>query len=305
MARKYTKRTEKKVIAQDPVVEEVIVQNEQTERETPRYGESYTSLILGIIVVIISTALLLAFVQNRNADPNIIKPDSQKNANENNVNFVNGNQPNYRISTVPTLTPIVEKKDSVETDNAGISPSPVEVTPTAQKNDAQQPHKVAVNTVTNVPSKAPKPTVDPLNAGMKNSSEYTVKGGDTLWNIAERHYKDGYKWVEIAKANKLGNPGVINPGIKLILPKVDDKQIAVSQKETVMTNDEQNNKTNALVQKKIATGTTYKVVAGDNLWNIAERAYGDGNKWYKIAQANKLANPRIIHPGNNFTIPRN
>src|SRR6478752_2948072 len=32
-----------------------------------RFGESYTSLILGIIVVIIATALLLSFVHNKDA----------------------------------------------------------------------------------------------------------------------------------------------------------------------------------------------------------------------------------------------
>src|SRR4051812_10128646 len=32
-----------------------------------RFGESYTSLILGIVVVIISTVLILSFVHNKNA----------------------------------------------------------------------------------------------------------------------------------------------------------------------------------------------------------------------------------------------
>lgn len=52
------------------------------------------------------------------------------------------------------------------------------------------------------------------------------------------------------------------------------------------------------------TGTKYTVKAGDNLWNIAVRAYGNGYKWVEIAKANNLANPRIIHSGNVFIIPR-
>ncbi|QQS38540.1 LysM peptidoglycan-binding domain-containing protein [Candidatus Woesebacteria bacterium] len=51
-------------------------------------------------------------------------------------------------------------------------------------------------------------------------------------------------------------------------------------------------------------GETYTVVRGDNLWKIAERAYGDGYKWVDIAKANKLVNPSIIHAGNVFVIPR-
>src|SRR6266568_4665397 len=45
-----------------------------------RFGESYTSLILGIIVVIIATALLLSFVHNNNAG-NVNAPISQQTQN--------------------------------------------------------------------------------------------------------------------------------------------------------------------------------------------------------------------------------
>lgn len=48
---------------------------------------------------------------------------------------------------------------------------------------------------------------------------YTVVHGDCLWNIAVRAYGDGFKWTEIAKANKLANPGVIHPGNILVLPR--------------------------------------------------------------------------------------
>ena len=57
------------------------------------------------------------------------------------------------------------------------------------------------------------------------------------------------------------------------------------------------------VQDKI-TANTYTVVRGDNLWNIAVRAYGDGFKWTEIAKANNLANPSLIHSGNVFKLPR-
>ena len=51
------------------------------------------------------------------------------------------------------------------------------------------------------------------------SETYTVVKGDTLWSIAVRAYGDGYKWTEIAKANKLVNPGVIHSGNILTLPR--------------------------------------------------------------------------------------
>lgn len=48
---------------------------------------------------------------------------------------------------------------------------------------------------------------------------------------------------------------------------------------------------------------TYTVQGGDTLWAIAERYYGDGNQYMKIATANGIANPDLIHPGQQLVIP--
>lgn len=47
----------------------------------------------------------------------------------------------------------------------------------------------------------------------------------------------------------------------------------------------------------------YTVVAGDTLWGIAERFYGDGNKYQVLVDANAISNPDLIHPGQMLTIP--
>ncbi|MGH3955526.1 LysM peptidoglycan-binding domain-containing protein [Mycobacteroides salmoniphilum] len=48
---------------------------------------------------------------------------------------------------------------------------------------------------------------------------------------------------------------------------------------------------------------TYTVVSGDTLWAIAERFYGDGNQYQKIADASGVANPDLIQPGQVLTVP--
>ncbi|WP_133067032.1 LysM peptidoglycan-binding domain-containing protein, partial [Mycolicibacterium sphagni] len=48
---------------------------------------------------------------------------------------------------------------------------------------------------------------------------------------------------------------------------------------------------------------TYTVVAGDTLSAIAERFYGDGNRYQQIADASGIANPDLIQPGQVLTIP--
>jgi len=52
-------------------------------------------------------------------------------------------------------------------------------------------------------------------------------------------------------------------------------------------------------------GQTYTVKSGDSLSKIAKRVYGDANKWQRIYEANrdKIKNPDLIHPGQEFTIP--
>jgi nucleoid-associated protein YgaU len=54
-----------------------------------------------------------------------------------------------------------------------------------------------------------------------------------------------------------------------------------------------------------AGGKTYIVKSGDNLSKIAKHFYGDPAKWKKIhaANADKIPNPDLIHPGLQLTIP--
>ena len=51
------------------------------------------------------------------------------------------------------------------------------------------------------------------------------------------------------------------------------------------------------------TARSYTVESGDTLWAIAERFYGDGNKYQAIAEASGISNPDLIHPGEVLTIP--
>ena len=122
-------------------------------------------------------------------------------------------------------------------------------------------------------------------------SSYTVKQGDDLWSISNKIYGSGYNWVDLANANKLKNPNILYVGTNLTVPNVKPKFV---------------NNNNQTIQPKETTikGSSYIVVKGDYLWDIAIRAYGDGYKWVEIAKANKLVNPNIIHSGNVLVLPR-
>lgn len=50
-------------------------------------------------------------------------------------------------------------------------------------------------------------------------------------------------------------------------------------------------------------GQKYVVKHGDTLWNIAQRAYGDGKQFKKIVQANPSIKGNAIKVGQAITIP--
>lgn len=65
-----------------------------------------------------------------------------------------------------------------------------------------------------------KPTANATTQTIDGES-YTVVKGDHLWGIAVRTYGDGYKWIQIAKANEmdLNKANFIEVGQKLKLPR--------------------------------------------------------------------------------------
>lgn len=124
------------------------------------------------------------------------------------------------------------------------------------------------------------------------TSEHTVIKGETLWSIAEDSYGSGYNWTDIKNANNLKTEA-IDVGQKLVIPNdVEAKEPTTTVKDLTVN------------QGITIDGDSYTVEKGDNLWDIAVRAYGDGYMWTKIAEANSLENPDIIHSGNVLILPR-
>lgn len=127
--------------------------------------------------------------------------------------------------------------------------------------------------------------------------KYTVKEGDTLFTIAEKYYKDGYKYSQIAQANKINDVNVIEKGQVLDIPKLEESV-------AVKTENGTGGAANQTIWGESITGNTYTVVEGDWLSKIAGRAYGDIMAYEKIAKASSIANPDLIEPGTLITIPR-
>ena len=108
----------------------------------------------------------------------------------------------------------------------------------------------------------------------------TVQAGDSLFSIAQRAYGNGADWPIIYGANKqtIGpNPNVLRIGEVLTIPTLSP-----------------------------TPGDIYVVKQGDTLISIAQHAYGNGNLWPLIYNANTQvigSNPNVIQPGQVLHIP--
>lgn len=195
----------------------------KSEQQTPRlidsfkFGESYTSLILGIIAIIVVVVLLIAFVRGRNAENN----DQATSSTQTQQNEVK----TYIVQSGDDLWNIAE-------DELG---SGYEWVTIAEENNLTNPDQLEEGTELIIPARdatrsasavtpteAPTPTetevADSGDAKIQ-SDMYTVVQGDTLWDISVRAYGDGYGWVQIAQANNIPNPDIIYPGTELTIPQ--------------------------------------------------------------------------------------
>ncbi len=161
--------------------------------------------------------------------------------------------------------------------------------------------------------------------------KYTVKEGDTLFDIADKYYQDGYKFTEIAKVNNIVDVNNITTGQVLNIPKLPGELTLTSPSPTesapaspeatsapevspspeVSLSPSPNTQTdlgtgggNTTIWGPKIEGNTYTVVEGDWLSTISARAYGDIFAYKKIVDANNIANPDLIEPGQVLTIPR-
>ena len=126
-------------------------------------------------------------------------------------------------------------------------------------------------------------------------ASHNVVKGESLWTISEKYYGNGYNWVDIASENKLANANSLNEGIVLTIPQAAlryDKDVKLALE--------------AVGDDSLLSATSYTVVKGDHLWNIALRAYGDGYRWNDIYKANadKIRNANQIEIGMLLTLPR-
>lgn len=125
------------------------------------------------------------------------------------------------------------------------------------------------------------------------------------WYTLYYHLKSGSVCVKknqkVVKGQKLGIMGATGKATGVHLHFQIDKgssSSAINPYDYVFNNKELVPSTKPSTYKRY-----YTVVKGDTLWGIAKRYYGNGNQYPKIAKANNIKNPDIIHIGQKLLIP--
>ena len=121
----------------------------------------------------------------------------------------------------------------------------------------------------------------------KPAATYTVKRGDTVWAIAQRHARSV---DEVLSANRLTRSSIIYPGQKLVIPGSSGASAPAEKAPAKQA-------TAPVTKKAQATHTVRK---GDTVWAIATRA---GISVQAMLDANGLSRSSIIYPGQKLVVP--
>ncbi len=175
--------------------------------KTLKLNESSISFVLGLIVVLIVGSLIINYLKSdRGNIPEELLSGVNSIESVNKVHKVEKGENLWNIAVnyygdgfkwvdIATENKL-ENASNLEAGQELIIPNVEEMKVTVAENDDQQ---TSENSIT--------------------GDSYQVQKGDSLWSISVRSYGDGYKWVEIAKANSILNPNIIHTGNVLSLPR--------------------------------------------------------------------------------------
>ena len=121
---------------------------------------------------------------------------------------------------------------------------------------------------------------------------YTVRAGDSLYQIALRSLGDGDRWTEIQSLNAglIGSSGIINPGMKLRLPA--NARVSIP-------------KTTPKPKAATKNSETYTVASGDTLGEISMKVLGTSRRVDEFVKLNGLDDANDIRVGMKLKVPTN
>lgn len=180
-------------------------------------SEDVISMFIGLGIVLIVGGIIIALVQKGKG--NISLPGVSDYLKVEEIKKSEIEEQKNKESTADTFT--VESGDNLWKIAVKVYGDGYKWTEIAKANNLKNPSLIYRGQKLNIPKIAVESeSVVTEKGGQKvEASEYTVVRGDSLWKIAVKEYKDGYKWTKIWQDNrdKLRNPNELEIGMKLFL----------------------------------------------------------------------------------------
>lgn len=203
-----------------------------TNSQSFRITDSYLNLIVGVIVVVAIAVFVVGLIRGRGPQKPTEEAREETAVSEEAMSLPT----KHTVAAGEDLWKISEKYYKtgynwvdIANENNLANPNRIETEmeltiPNVTPRASEREQVAQAQTLT--PTPADQKMTGPEGSSSQQSAEgaitgnsYTVVKGDFLWSIALRAYGDGYKWVQIARTNKLVNPDVIHPGNMLTLPR--------------------------------------------------------------------------------------
>ncbi len=181
-----------------------------------KWDESYVSLLIGIIVVVVIAILGIYFAR------------SQKITQTSSTQFSPSIQIQEKSNTSNTnvqRTYIVKPGDSLWSISENFYKSGYNWVDIVKANNLENAGMIFAGNKLIIPNAESKLATVNLNSQIAQGNQsiagnsYTIEKGDSLWSISVRAYGDGYSWIRIVRANSLSNPDLIFSGNVLEIPR--------------------------------------------------------------------------------------
>lgn len=217
--------------------------------KTLKNNESAISQALGALVVVVVGVLLFNYFKSNTPAPEITPEAEVTVAVNENVELTTNDEGKYVPKNLPT-THIVEKSEHLWAISEKYYGNGYNWVDIAKENNLANANSLSAGMELTIPQvalrydkevkktedavaeaptspetpEAPEAPTDSKGAEMTSlleATSYTVVRGDHLWSIALRAYGDGYKWMDVYKANKdkIRNANYIEVGMTLVLPR--------------------------------------------------------------------------------------
>jgi nucleoid-associated protein YgaU len=128
-----------------------------------------------------------------------------------------------RLPTPPTPARIVEPEPEQEPEPAAKLVPAQRLVPEPEPEPESKQRPTPNTDFGAAPTRDPEP-VPKAEPEDTSPRYYTIEKGDTLYNISKNAYGNGKFWKAIYQANKnlITNPGALQPGWKLKLPRPEE-----------------------------------------------------------------------------------